>query len=148
MEERGVSMTIGDKIKQLRTEREWSQEQVARMLGYKSRSTINKIELGINELTQSKIVAFANLFEVEPWQLLNDEPLNMVEIKSQWERTDRERMIQAEVKVYEDVQSLFGKSAFELLSIFNQLNKAGQEKALAQIQDMIEIAKYRKDEES
>lgn len=141
-------MTIGDKIKQLRTEREWSQEQVARMLGYKSRSTINKIELGINELTQSKIVAFANLFEVEPWQLLNDEPLNMVEIKSQWERTDREWMIQAEVKVYEDVQSLFGKSAFELLSIFNQLNKAGQEKALAQIQDMIEIAKYRKDEES
>ena len=141
-------MTIGDKIKQLRTEREWSQEQVARMLGYKSRSTINKIELGINELTQSKIVAFANLFEVEPWQLLNDEPLNMVEIKSQWERTDRERMIQAEVKVYEDVQSLFGKSAFELLSIFNQLNKAGQEKALAQIQDMIEIAQYRKDEES
>ena len=141
-------MTIGDKIKQLRTEREWSQEQVARMLGYKSRSTINKIELGINELTQSKIVAFANLFGVEPWQLLNDEPLNMVEIKSQWERTDRERMIQTEVKVYEDVQSLFGKSAFELLSIFNQLNKAGQEKALAQIQDMIEIAKYRKDEES
>lgn len=139
-------MTIGDKIKQLRTEREWSQEQVARMLGYKSRSTINKIELGINELTQSKIVAFANLFGVEPWQLLNDEPLNMVEIKSQWERTDRERMIQAEVKVYEDVQSMFGKAAFELLSCFNQLNKAGQEKALAQIQDMIEIAKYRKDE--
>lgn len=139
-------MTIGDKIKQLRTEREWSQEQVARMLGYKSRSTINKIELGINELTQSKIVAFANLFGVEPWQLLNDEPLNMAEIKSQWERTDRERMIQAEVKVYEDVQSMFGKAAFELLSCFNQLNKAGQEKALAQIQDMIEIAKYRKDE--
>ena len=141
-------MTIGDKIKQLRTEREWSQEQVARMLGYKSRSTINKIELGINELTQSKIVAFANLFGVEPWQLLNDEPLNMAEIKSQWERTDRERMIQAEVKVYEDVQSMFGKAAFELLSCFNQLNKAGQEKAIAQIQDMIEIAKYRKDEES
>lgn len=139
-------MTIGDKIKQLRTEREWSQEQVARMLGYKSRSTINKIELGINELTQSKIVAFANLFGVEPWQLLNDEPLNMAEIKSQWERTDRERMIQAEVKVYEDVQSMFGKAAFELLSCFNQLNKEGQEKALAQIQDMIEIAKYRKDE--
>lgn len=139
-------MTIGDKIKQLRIEREWSQEQVARMLGYKSRSTINKIELGINELTQSKIVAFANLFGVEPWQLLNDEPLNMAEIKSQWERTDRERIIQTEIKVYEDVQSLFGKAAFELLSCFNQLNKAGQEKALAQIQDMVEIAKYRKDE--
>lgn len=140
-------MTIGDKIKQLRTERNWSQEQVARMLGYKSRSTINKIELGINELTQSKIVAFANLFGVEPWQLLNDEPLNMDEIKSQWVRTDRERMIQAEVKVYEDVQAIFGKIAFDLLSSFNQLNKLGQEKALAQIQDMAEILKYRKDDE-
>lgn len=140
-------MTIGDKIKQLRTERNWSQEQVARMLGYKSRSTINKIELGINELTQSKIVAFANLFGVEPWQLLNDEPLNMDEIKSRWARTDRERMIQAEVKVYEDVQAIFGKIAFDLLSSFNQLNKLGQEKALAQIQDMAEILKYRKDDE-
>ena len=139
-------MTIGDKIKQLRTERKWSQEQVARMLGYKSRSTINKIELGINELTQSKIVAFANLFGVEPWQLLNDEPLNMDEIKSQWARTDHERMIQAEVKVYEDVQAIFGKIAFDLLSSFNQLNKSGQEKALAQIQDMAEISKYRKDD--
>lgn len=104
-------MTIGDKIKQLRTERQWSQEQVARMLGYKSRSTVNKIELGINELTQSKIVAFANLFGVEPWQLLNDEPLNIDEIKSQWARSDKERIIQAELKVYEDVQSLFGKEA-------------------------------------
>ena len=140
-------MTIGDKIKQLRTEREWSQEQVARMLGYKSRSTINKIELGINELTQSKIVAFANLFGVEPWQLLNDEPLDIAAIRSQWAKTDRERMIQAEVKVYEDVQAIFGKIAFDLLSSFNQLNKLGQEKALAQIQDMVEIAKYRKDDE-
>ena len=139
-------MTIGDKIKQLRMERMWSQEQVARMLGYKSRSTVNKIELGINELTQSKIVAFANLFGVEPWQLLNDEPLDISAIRSQWEKTDRERMIQAEVKVYEDVQAIFGKAAFDLLSSFNQLNKAGQEKALAQIQDLVEISKYRKDD--
>ncbi len=140
-------MTIGSKIRQLRTERKWSQEQVAQMLGYKSRSTINKIELGINELTQSKIVAFANLFGVEPWQLLNDEPLDWTEIRTRWARTDRERMIQAEVSVYEDVQAIFGKTAFELLSSFNQLNKSGQEKALAHIQDMVEIPKYRKDDE-
>lgn len=37
-------MTIGEKIKMLREEREWSQEQLASRLGYKSRSTINKIE--------------------------------------------------------------------------------------------------------
>ena len=47
-------MTIGDKLKQLRLEREWSQEQVARMMGYKSRSTINKIELGVNETAEHR----------------------------------------------------------------------------------------------
>ena len=92
-------MTIGDKLKQLRLEREWSQEQVARMMGYKSRSTINKIELGVNEITQSKIVAFANLFGVEPWMLLNDEPLNIEAIKSQWALTDKEQIITAEVSI-------------------------------------------------
>lgn len=138
-------MTIGDKLKQLRLEREWSQEQVARMMGYKSRSTINKIELGVNEITQSKIVAFANLFGVEPWMLLNDEPLNIEAIKSQWALTDKEQIIKAEVKVYEDVQTMFGKSAAELLSSFTQMNKAGQEKALGLLQDLLDVPKYRKD---
>lgn len=138
-------MTIGDKLKQLRLEREWSQEQVARMMGYKSRSTINKIELGVNEITQSKIVAFANLFGVEPWMLLNDEPLNIEAIKSQWALTDKEQIIKAEVKVYEDVQTMFGKTAAELLSCFTQMNKAGQEKALGLLQDLLDVPKYRKD---
>ena len=35
-----------------------SQEELATKLGYKSRSTINKIEMGKNDITQSKIIAF------------------------------------------------------------------------------------------
>ena len=52
-------MTLGDRIRSRREELRMSQEELATRLGYKSRSTIAKIESGENDLTQSKIVAFA-----------------------------------------------------------------------------------------
>lgn len=52
-------MTLGDRIRLRREELRMSQEELATRLGYKSRSTIAKIESGENDLTQSKIVAFA-----------------------------------------------------------------------------------------
>lgn len=50
---------IGKRIKDLRIELNMTQEELATRCGYKSRSTINKIELGINDIPQSKINAFA-----------------------------------------------------------------------------------------
>lgn len=52
-------MTLYERIKARREELEMSQEELAKILGYKSRSTIAKIEAGENDITQSKIVAFA-----------------------------------------------------------------------------------------
>lgn len=52
-------MAIGDRIKSRRIELGYSQEYLAKLMGYKSRSTINKIELGVNDITQSKVSAFA-----------------------------------------------------------------------------------------
>ena len=46
-------MTLGDKIKFRREELQMSQEELANRLGYKSRSTIAKIESGENDLTQA-----------------------------------------------------------------------------------------------
>ncbi len=40
-----------------------SQEELATKLGYKSRSTINKIEMGKNDITQSKIIALPMHFK-------------------------------------------------------------------------------------
>jgi transcriptional regulator with XRE-family HTH domain len=59
-------MKIGERIKQRREELELSQEELARRLGYKSRSSINKIENDASGLPQTKIVAIANALRTTP----------------------------------------------------------------------------------
>ena len=56
-------MSIGKRIKKRREELGYTQEQLAEKMGYKSKSTVNKIEAGINDITQSKIVAFAKVLK-------------------------------------------------------------------------------------
>lgn len=52
---------IGKRIKQRREELGLTQEELATKLGYKNKSTIAKIECGKNDITQSKVVEFANV---------------------------------------------------------------------------------------
>lgn len=59
-------MTIGERIKFKREELDISQDELARRLGYKSRSSINKIELGLQNLNQSKIKAIADALQTTP----------------------------------------------------------------------------------
>lgn len=57
----------------IRTRREqlgMSQEDLARKMGYKSRSSINKIESGENDIPQSKIEAFAKALNTTPAYLM------------------------------------------------------------------------------
>ena len=61
---------IGSIIRSRRIELDMTQEELANKLGYKSKSTINKIELGINDIPQSKIVQFANALDTTPSVLM------------------------------------------------------------------------------
>lgn len=69
-------MDTHENIKHLRQLRGYSQEELARMVGYTDRSTIAKIESGGVDLSQSKIAAFAVALGVTPAQLMGitDEP--------------------------------------------------------------------------
>lgn len=51
------------RIKRRREELGMSQDELAHKMGYKSKSSINKIELGINDIPQSKVVAFARALD-------------------------------------------------------------------------------------
>ncbi|MEA5026545.1 MAG: S24 family peptidase [Erysipelotrichaceae bacterium] len=64
-------MKIGQKIKNRRLELKMSQAQLARKLNYRSRSSINKIELGYNDITQSKVAEFAEALRTTPAYLMD-----------------------------------------------------------------------------
>ena len=60
-------------IKRIREENGMSQEELAKLVGFKSRSSINKIEMGVNDITQSKLVAIANALGVSPGELMGSD---------------------------------------------------------------------------
>ena len=67
--------TIGSRIRNRREELGLSQDELGKRLGYKSRSSINKIELDQRNLTQSKIKAIAKALETTPAYIMGwDEP--------------------------------------------------------------------------
>lgn len=103
--------TLGQRIKKKRLELNLSQEQLATKLGYKSRSSINKIELGLNDISQSKVSEFANAlgvsvaylmgwddnegntitlqigksFEPSTWKLSDEQTLDIIELLKKFE---------------------------------------------------------------
>lgn len=58
-------MHIGQVISKRRKELGWTQEDLAKKMGYKTTSSINKIELGINDIPQKKIKEFAKILDVD-----------------------------------------------------------------------------------
>lgn len=80
-------LPLYDNIRRRRIERGLSQQQLADMLGYKSRTTIAKIEAGVIDIPQSKIISFAKALGTTPGTLMGwTEPLN----KALWRHTDIE----------------------------------------------------------
>ncbi|GFI62074.1 LexA repressor [Clostridiales bacterium] len=61
---------IGKRIRLRREELNMSQEELATLMKYKSRSSINKIELGKTDVSQSKISEFARALKTTPANLM------------------------------------------------------------------------------
>lgn len=70
-------MTIGERIKQRRLELGITQEELAKKAGYKSRSSVNKIELS-RDLPLPKVKAVAKILECSPSYLLGWEDNNII----------------------------------------------------------------------
>jgi len=65
-------MTIGERIAQYREEKGLSQEELAHLLGYKSRSTINKIEKGERDVPRKMIAQLSIVLNVSPLDILGE----------------------------------------------------------------------------
>jgi len=63
--------TMYERIRDLRIERNMSQEDLAKVMGYRDRSMITKIEGGKVDISQKKIVAFAEALGTTPRYLMD-----------------------------------------------------------------------------
>ena len=63
-------LELYERIRMRREELNLSQDELAKKLGYRTRSSINKIEKGVNDIPQSKIKAFAIALDTTPEYLM------------------------------------------------------------------------------
>lgn len=77
---------IGERIKNRREELHLSQEELAKQMGYKSRSSINKMELGIQDVPQRKIKQFAKVLQCSIGYLLEDDKNEQPQVHKQHKR--------------------------------------------------------------
>lgn len=114
-------MEIGDRIKSRREELRMSQEELAKKVGYKSRSSVNKIETDGRGLPQNKIVLFAKALQTTPAYLMGW--IDMAE----------------ENKPTKEELHLFHKNTYENLVIkeMGKMNQKGKEKLLDTAREMV-----------
>lgn len=117
-------MSIGDKIRAKRIDLNMTQEELALKVGYTSKSTINKIELGINDIPLSKVVEFARALSTSEAYLM------------EWddESSSSDTDLCASIDPEEE----------HLLSIFRDLSVDGKDKLLSYAEDLKASGRYEK----
>lgn len=87
-------MTIGERIKEARLRKGLTQAELAKLLGYKSRSSINKIEVEGRDIPRSSIVKFAEILGVSPSYLMGwdeiEETIDFVESITDPDKTSQQ----------------------------------------------------------
>lgn len=115
--------TVGINIRKRREELSLTQEELAKKLNYKSKSTINKIEMGINDITQSKVVAFAQALDTTPAYLMG------------WEDILSDESTDLEYEMSHD------KLLRDFYFYWKQLSDTGKKKIIDNVSDLAKIYK-------
>lgn len=124
---------MGEYIKQLREEKELSQDALGQLLNPPvNRAAVNKWEKNlVQNIKRTHIQQLANLFGVSPCELMRfDDEFN------------EDGKVTKEVELIEQIQESFGKDAVRMLEYFTKLNSAGKEKAMQDLIDIAEISRY------
>lgn len=114
-------MLLYERIKSRREELGLSQEELAHRIGYKDRSSIAKIESGVNDITQSKIKAIADALNTTPSYLMGWEESPSADIPTPPPSLPLQRLTQA----------------------MDQLNNEGQTKLVDYADDLVSSGRYR-----
>lgn len=138
-----IIMGIGEKIKIRRKQLGMSQEELANTIGYKSRSSINKIELGINDITQSKVVAFAKVLNTTVsylmgWEEEKNELDQLLKMKSPKENPNMQKRTLEKVKIY------FSSEIYRTLEIMTNFDTDTQKELLKRAEELKMLEEFKK----
>ncbi len=120
---------ISNKVKKRRLSLGLSQEDLAKKLGYKSKTTINKIESGVNDIPRKKIKDFAVALETTPEYFLDYNNT----LSSTSSTRDDNRVVEIDSITYEEETLLF---------YYRKLSQQGQSIAQERMKELTEIKKY------
>ncbi len=124
-----MSKSVGDRIKELRTNAKLTLEEVGKKIGV-SRATVQRYESGeISGIPYDKIEKIAELLKVSPSRLMGWEAKTLATstINGVVDISDRPYLKAEEVA---------------LLSVFERLNKEGKDRLLDYGYDLVEVPKY------
>ena len=129
--------TIGSRIRKRREQLDLSQDELAKRLGFKSRSSINKIELDERNLTQSRIKAIADALETTPSYIMGWDELN--------EQVDLEKLrqdIQKEGEAEKIIVNRYGKDVWDALCMYIQLDAEDRAEVRGMMKGLYRNDKY------
>lgn len=118
-------MTMGEYIKQLRTEREWSQDELGKKVGV-NRAAVQKWEKGsVENIKRTTIKKLSDVFGVSPCDLMK------------WGEEPEQK-----VNPINLIKEKYGSDTYELIELFSKLNEKGKSKVLEELSDMVQLQKY------
>lgn len=121
-------------IKFLRDELGLSQDDLAKMTGYTSRSSIAKIEKGLVDLSQTKIDLFANALKTTPAKLMGwDEPTYYRNLGKN-EALDNYKS--------DGIEFLDDSEELKIIDMFRRLNSIGKIEAVKRLEELSYIPIY------
>lgn len=126
MDKYDFQIEFGKRISKRRQELNLTQEELAYKLGYKTKSSVNKIEKGKSDIPQSKILAFAAALDMTTEQLMG------------WEQTESDSEYS-----YDNMEKKL-LSYFRKLSFLNQSMVIGYVRGVYEVQEM-EIDQLKKE---
>ena len=125
-----IDVKLGQQIRWHREQLGMSQEELAKKLGYKSKSSINKVETGNQGLTQSKIMQFAEALQTTPGALLSwdsdtDEQQRQIFSENLRRHIEMKRLSQKEVAdgIGESVQTVSAWACAKSLPRMGKIQK-------------------------
>ncbi|MFV0395027.1 MAG: helix-turn-helix domain-containing protein [Coprobacillaceae bacterium] len=128
---------IGKRIKERRDELGLSQDELAIKLGYKSRSSINKIEKNGRNLPQKKIKAIADALNTTPSYIMGWEEKK----QDLYSDTNKDIIVQSSMN---DLKEVLDSNTYEIFKLAISLNEESKKELLKRAQELEVLEAHKK----